>query len=182
MAYNKRAHLLTNTAAIRIAFALDRENRRATAEERAILQQYSGFGGIKCILNPAEKEEDRAHWSKSDLNLFPLVVDLQTLIRENSKNDNEYKLYYNSLKSSILTAFYTPPEVVQVLSDILNNSGVTPDRFIEPSAGNGAFVDAFKKSFPNAEYSDKFYKKNLTALMKIWKCFAVREKKYLAAR
>ena len=34
MAYNKNVHLLTNTNAIRIAFALDRENRKATEEER----------------------------------------------------------------------------------------------------------------------------------------------------
>jgi hypothetical protein len=51
MSYNKKAHLKTNTEAIRIAFTLDREKRRATEAERNILQQYSGFGGIKCILN-----------------------------------------------------------------------------------------------------------------------------------
>ena len=151
MAFNKKAHLQTNTEAIRIAFALDRENRRATDEERAILKQYSGFGGIKAILNPADNESDKQFWKKSELELFPLVVDLHTLIRENSKNEQEYKRYFNSLKSSILTAFYTPPEIVQALSDTLKGSGITPDRFIEPSAGNGAFVAAFKKSFPNIE-------------------------------
>ena len=45
MAYNKKAHLLANAEAIRIAFTLDREKRRATDAERAVLQQYSGFGG-----------------------------------------------------------------------------------------------------------------------------------------
>ena len=115
MAYNKRAHLLTNTEAIRIAFVLDREKRRATETERAILQQYSGFGGIKCILKPTEKESDKAYWTKSDVELFPLVADLQRLIRENSKNEQEYKRYFSSLKSSILTAFYTPPEIVRAI-------------------------------------------------------------------
>ena len=76
MAYNKRAHLLTNTEAIRIALVLDRENRRATEAERRVLQGYSGFGGIKCILNPTGKETDKAYWTKSDLDLFPLVVNL----------------------------------------------------------------------------------------------------------
>ena len=151
MAYSKKAHLLTNTEAIRIAFALDRENRRATEAEHAILQQYSGFGGIKCILNPTEKESDISFWTKTDADLFPLVVDLHRLIIENSKNEQEYKRYFNSLKSSVLTAFYTPPEIIKALSDALKESGITPARFLEPSAGNGAFVDAFKQTFPTME-------------------------------
>jgi len=43
MAYNKKAHLLTNIEAVRIAFALDRDDRRATDSERDILLKYSGF-------------------------------------------------------------------------------------------------------------------------------------------
>jgi hypothetical protein len=105
MSYNKKAHLQTNIKAIRIAFTLDREKRRATNAERSILQQYSGFGGLKCILNPAEKESDRGYWTKSEVDLFPMVADLHKLIRENSKDEQEYKRYFGSLKSSILTAF-----------------------------------------------------------------------------
>jgi hypothetical protein len=115
------------------------------------LQQYSGFGGIKCILNPAQSEADKAYWTKSDMNLFPMVVDLHKLIRDNSKDEQEYKRYFSSLKSSILTAFYTPPEVVKSISNTLKENGVTPVRFLEPSAGNGAFADAFKQTFPNNE-------------------------------
>ena len=105
MSYNRKAHLQTNIEAIRIAFALDREKRRATDEERAILQQYSGFGGLKCILNPAQTETDKAYWTKSEADLFPMVADLHRLIRDNSKDEQEYKRYFNSLKSSVLTAF-----------------------------------------------------------------------------
>ena len=126
MAYNKKTHLLTNTEAIRIAFTLDREKRRATKAERAVLQQYSGFGGIKCILNPAEKESDKAYWTKTDMELFPLVVDLHRLIRENSKDEQEYKRYFNSLKSSVLTAFYTPPEIVQTLEYRQTGNSICP--------------------------------------------------------
>ncbi|MDR1593461.1 MAG: SAM-dependent methyltransferase, partial [Prevotellaceae bacterium] len=149
MAYNKKEHLQTNIEAIRIAFALDKEKRRATEAERSVLQQYSGFGGIKCILNPVQTEADKASWKKSDVDLFPMVVDLHKLIHENSRDENEYRRYFNSLKSSILTAFYTPPEIVKVLSDALKNSEITPVRFLEPSAGNGAFADVFRETFPN---------------------------------
>ena len=147
MAYNKKAHLLTNTEAIRIAFTLDREKRRATEAERAVLKQYSGFGGIKCILNPTEKESDKAYWTKSEMDLFPLVADLHTLIRDNSRNENEYKQYFGSLKNSILTAFYTPPEIAQVIADCLHREGIAPKRFLDPSAGIGVFADAFKNRF-----------------------------------
>jgi hypothetical protein len=148
MAYNKKAHLKTNTEAIRIAFTLDREKRRATGAEREVLQQYSGFGGIKCILNPAEKESDKGYWTKTDLELFPMIADLHRLIRENSKDEQEYKRHFNSLKSSILTAFYTPPEVIGTLSEALKENGITPVHFLEPSAGNGVFADAFRETFP----------------------------------
>jgi N12 class adenine-specific DNA methylase len=151
MAYNKKAHLEANIKAIRIAFVLGREKRPATEAERSVLRQYSGFGGIKCILNPSQSESDKAYWTKTDLPLFPLVADLHTLIRENSKDERQYKAYFGSLKSSILTAFYTPPAIVQALSDTFKESRITPGRFLEPSAGGGAFVDAFKQSFPHIE-------------------------------
>jgi len=150
MSYNKKAHLLTNTEAIRIAFTLDREKRRATEEERAVLKQYTGFGGIKCVLKSTE-ENDRKDWTKSEMDLFPLVQDLQRIIRDNSKDENEYRHYYDSIKKSVLTAFYTPPEAVIALSEALKENGISPQRFLEPSAGNGAFADAFRQTFPKNE-------------------------------
>jgi N12 class adenine-specific DNA methylase len=151
MSYNKKAHLQTNIEAIKIAFVLDREARKATSEEHAVLQQYSGFGGIKCILNPTQNESDKVYWTKSELDLFPLVANLHQIIRDNSKDESEYKRYSGSLKNSVLTAFYTPPEIIKALSDTLNSNGIYPARFLDPSAGNGAFPDAFKNSFPAME-------------------------------
>ena len=58
MAFNRKQKLRDNIEAIRTAFILDRENRTATTEERAILQRYCGFGGLKCILNPAKELTD----------------------------------------------------------------------------------------------------------------------------
>ena len=75
MAFNRKQKLRDNIEAIRTAFILDRENRTATTEERAILQRYCGFGGLKCILNPAKELTDAVRWAKSDLELFaPTVV------------------------------------------------------------------------------------------------------------
>ena len=51
MGYNKLDSLVANTRAIGVAFQLRKEQRKATGEERAVLQQYSGFGGIPYILS-----------------------------------------------------------------------------------------------------------------------------------
>lgn len=56
MAYNKRQHLADNIAAFELIFM--RPELCPTEEGRKVLNGYSGFGGLKCILNPAEKDTD----------------------------------------------------------------------------------------------------------------------------
>ena len=68
MAYNRKQRLNDNIKAIETAFILDREQRTPTARERLLLERYCGFGGLKCILNPARELADAVHWAKSDLN------------------------------------------------------------------------------------------------------------------
>ncbi len=144
MAYNKKTTLENNIEAIRLVFALEKENRRATDAEHDILSRYAGFGGVKCVLNPAASLSDRKYWTQSDLPLFPLVSELHSLIRANSNTDGQYNLYFNSIKSSVLTAFYTPDVIVQALSDTLKDAGIQINRLLEPSAGIGAFVKPFE--------------------------------------
>lgn len=151
MSYNKRTHLRQNIDAIKLALRLDKEHRKATPEEREILAKYSGFGGIKAILNPADKPEDIERWSKSEVELFTLVQELHEVLRESSPTPEVYKRYVSSLKSSILTAFYTPKPVIDALADALKDSGITPIRFLEPSAGTGAFISSFKETAPEAK-------------------------------
>ena len=140
-----------NIDAIKLALRLDKEHRKATPEEREILAKYSGFGGIKAILNPADKPEDIERWSKSEVELFTLVQELHEVLRESSPTPEVYKRYVSFLKSSILTAFYTPKPVIDALADALKDSGITPIRFLEPSAGTGAFISSFKETAPEAK-------------------------------
>lgn len=151
MAFNRKQKLRDNIEAIRTAFILDRENRTATTEERAILQRYCGFGGLKCILNPAKELTDAVRWAKSDLELFAPTVELHRLIRENSKDETEYKRFVDSLKASVLTAFYTPKEITDTIADVLADYSVRPARMLEPSAGVGVFVDSMLRHNPNAD-------------------------------
>ncbi len=151
MAFNRKAKLRDNIEAIRTAFELDGARRAATPQERERLTRYCGFGGLKCILNPASDLTDAVRWAKSDLELFPMTVELHRLIREHSTSDNEYKRYIDSLKNSVLTAFYTPPAVTEALADVLDDYNVRPRRLLEPSAGHGAFVEAFLRKNADAD-------------------------------
>ena len=143
-----------NIEAIRLALRLGVAGRSAqTPEEREVLRKYAGFGGLKCILNDANELSDAAKWSKSDIELFMPTVELRRLIHDYTKDDKEFARYMDSLKASVLTAFYTPTPVVDALSDALKYSGVEVKSFLEPSAGQGAFIDSFLRNdrYPGAE-------------------------------
>ena len=151
MAYNRKQRLNENIKAIETAFILDREQRTPTARERLLLERYCGFGGLKCILNPARELADAVHWAKSDLELFAPTVELHRLIRENSKNESDYKQLMDSLKQSVLTAFYTPSAITEALADVLKEHHIIPEKVLEPSAGIGAFVDSVLDNNPKAD-------------------------------
>ncbi len=154
MSYNRLQTMRDNIEAIRLALHLGVVGRAAqTPEEREVLRKYAGFGGLKCILNDANELGDAAKWSKSDIELFMPTVELRRLIHDYSKDDKEFARYMDSLKASVLTAFYTPTPVVDALSDALKYSGVEVKSFLEPSAGQGAFIDSFLRNdrYPGAE-------------------------------
>ena len=141
-----------NIEAIRLALRLDVEHRNAeNALEREILRKYAGFGGLKCILQDANELADTAKWSKSDIELFAPTVELRRLIHDYSKNDKEFAAYMDSLKASVLTAFYTPEPVIDAIADSLKVNGIEVKSLLEPSAGQGAFVDSFLQRYPGAE-------------------------------
>ena len=154
MGYNRLQVMRDNIEAIRMAFSLGVKGRGAqTAKEIAVLRKYAGFGGLKCILNDANELADAAKWSKSDIELFAPTVELRRLIHDYSRDDKEFNRYMESLKASTLTAFYTDNRIVDAISDALKYQGVEVKKFLEPSAGQGAFIDSFLRNdrFPDAE-------------------------------
>jgi type I restriction-modification system DNA methylase subunit len=151
VAYNKKEHLESNIEAIALAFFMEKNGVDLTNDAREVLEKYSGFGGLKCILNPAENESDKKYWTKSEIELFPLVQNLHNLLRENSVSETEYKRYFDSLRNSVMTSFYTPKEIVNVISSALKRAGVEPKYMLEPSAGTGVFADAFRSECPLLE-------------------------------
>ncbi|GHT68725.1 hypothetical protein FACS189452_08890 [Bacteroidia bacterium] len=147
MSHSKKQRLQQNLAIIREVLSA----KSATPETIELFKNYSGFGALKCVLLPVEKEEDKWHWTKSELELFPLVQELHSIIRNGTASEQEYKLYMNSIKNSVLSAFYTPTEVVQTIAQSLSNAGIQAQTILEPSAGVGQFVADFKDVFPQSK-------------------------------
>ena len=152
MSFNRLQTMRDNIEAIRLVLSLGVAGRTAqTAEEIAVLRKYAGFGGLKCILNDANELADAAKWSKSDIELFAPTVELRRLIHDYSRDDKEFNRYMESLKASTLTAFYTDNRIVDTISEALKYQSIEVKRFLEPSAGQGAFVDSFMRNYPGSE-------------------------------
>lgn len=146
MGFSKKQHLQQNIDALRIAFKLEKEKRQATVGERLLMMQYSGFGGLKFVLNPIVNDTDINHWRKTEHDLFPITQELHQLLKENSEDEKQYRKYVDSIKSSVLTAFYTPPQVIDAISASLRESGLNIEKFLEPSAGIGSFIQSFSEN------------------------------------
>ena len=144
MSFNQKQHLENNIEAIRLAFELEKSGTRPTPEQQFKLRKYCGFGGLKCILLPCNTPEDIAQWNKTDAPLFPLVMQLHQVLKDAADSELQYKMYMDSLQSSILTAFYTPPEIASVIAYQFAKTGIQFKRFLDPSAGTGVFLSVSK--------------------------------------
>lgn len=107
-----------NIKAIKVLKKCENEDRYATPEEQEILSKYVGWGGLQQAF-----DENNASWSEEYKTLKELL------------NDEEYK----NARSSVLTAFYTPPIVINSIYEILQNMGLKEANILEPSCGIGNF-------------------------------------------
>ena len=145
MAYNKKEVLQANTEAIRVVLRLEKERREATEAEKGILRIYQGFGGLKCVLNRTDNPDDIRYWSKSEQNLFEPTQQLKQMIYREALDANTAKRYWESIKASVLTSFYTDTRIVTAIADALTSVNVPIRRCLDPSAGMGAFAETFAK-------------------------------------
>ena len=157
MAYNKRQKLQDNIAAIRTVFQLKKEGRAATDAEREVLKRYSGFGGLKFVLNNVDVDNidnrDIEFWNKSDRKYYDQTKELFDTIREGASDDKEAKELTDSIKRSVNTAFYTPAPVIGAIAKVMKDAGVEVRSMLDPSAGIGKFGDAFKGEYPDVRVS-----------------------------
>ena len=138
MSYNKLKSLVANVEAIETAMKIQVQGRQATAEEKEILSRYSGFGGIKEVLNIGTDK--------------PIGGDMKEPIQRLQELINAYPHFtepmrhnvMEGIKASVLTAFYTPKflvdAVVRQIHATFSENGLKMRSFLEPSAGIGGFL------------------------------------------
>lgn len=133
MSYNKLKSLVANVDAIATAMKIRIDNRQATNSEKEILSRYSGFGGIKEVLNIGTDH------AVSDDMVEP-IRRLQELIEAYPYYDDAMRQsVIDSIKSSVLTAFYTPKFLIDAVAwqihATFKDNGLQMSTFLEPSAG-----------------------------------------------
>lgn len=159
MAFNSKLILQQNINAIKTMFQIEKEHRQATQKEKEIIRDYKGFGGLKFILNPATNDKDIEQWSRGDRRYFQQTKELHSILLQNAVDEKEYQQLVASMKSSVLTAFYTPSLIPEVMAQCFAQSGIVPRTLLDPSAGIGVFMQAFQEY--NANMGLHAYEKDL---------------------
>ena len=98
----------------------------ANEDEQKILAQYSGWGGLADAFDP-----NKSSWSQE-------YGQLKAILTESE---------YQAARSSTLTAYFTPPEVIHTMYRALERMGVRGGNILEPSMGTGAFFAHKPNSF-----------------------------------
>ncbi len=127
---NKRERFHRNYAAISVLKKCQEENRFATPEEQIILSKYVGWGGIPEAFDPGV-----GSWQ----------TEYQML--QNILTPEEY----DSARASTLTAFYTPPAVINGIYKALEQMGFREGNILEPSCGIGNFIGLLPQSMQEAK-------------------------------
>ena len=117
-----REKFASNITAIRTLKSIEKRmadgGPHANGEEQEILAQYSGWGGLSDAFEP-----NKDSWHSE-------YTELKSLLTEEE---------YAAARSSTLTAFYTPPAVIDAMYTALRKMGVGAGTILEPSMGVGAF-------------------------------------------
>jgi hypothetical protein len=158
MSYNSQQKLKDNIEAIRIALEWQ-PGQSLLQEQVKALKRYAGFGGLKAVLFPNGSKEEwiKLNASREDLKLHPQIIELHKLLQQHF-SEADYKQVFDSIKNSILTAYYTPSVVPQTLFAVLKEQGIEPKNMYEPCSGAGVFVTEAASAFPSIE--------NITAIEK----------------
>lgn len=112
-----------NIAAIETLLKLESEKRLATPEEQKIMARYSGWGGTAQAFVADNENVSADSWGAR-----------QTRLRELLTADE-----YTAARSSTLTSFYTPPEVIDSVYLALERFQFEGGNILEPSMGVGNF-------------------------------------------
>lgn len=108
-----------NIKAIQVLRTLDEEQRHAVGDELRTLARYVGWGGLKGVFDPENKQ-----WGRQHGELRALLSDAE----------------WAAASRSQLDAFYTPPVIAKAMYSALDRLGFTHGRLIDPAVGVGNFI------------------------------------------
>lgn len=115
-----------NIKAIKIIKQLEEESRNASKEEQEILARYEGWGSLSLAFQDSKKRK--------------LLKDLLT--------EEEF----SEVKSSVLTSYYTPVNVISFIYHVLNKMRVDGKlNILEPSMGTGHFYQLLPDSMKESQ-------------------------------
>lgn len=120
-----RNKMKDNIEAIRLVKRLENEKRQADSEEQTILAKYVGWGGLTGAFDSRDSK----------------FSDEQKELKELLTEDE-----YSSARESVLTSYYTSPEVIAAMYEAIEKMGFKSGRILDPSMGTGNFFSAMPKS------------------------------------
>lgn len=126
----KKERFRRNIEAIKTLKACELEGRLARPVEQITLSKYVGWGGM-----PEAFDERNEAWKDEFLELKSTLS-----VPE-----------YASAKDSVLSAFYTPTEVVSAVYEIMERLGFKEGNILEPSCGVGNFIGMLPPNMQNSK-------------------------------
>lgn len=122
----KEKRYKNNIKAIKLLKQLEIEGRKATSAEQKTLAKYSGWGGMTSVFSD----------EKTNNELKELLT------------DDEYR----AAKESMLSAYYTAPNVVKSIWKIVDRLGFKGGKILEPSMGVGNFFGLMPEKIMGNSY------------------------------
>lgn len=129
-AAGKKERFRRNMDAIRVLKECEFDKRFAGPKEQEVLAKYVGWGGI-----PEAFDETNRAWASEFTELYTALSPEE----------------YAKARESTLTAFYTPPEVIQAVYTVLEQMGFQEGNILEPSCGTGNFIGLLPPSMQDSK-------------------------------
>lgn len=125
----KKERFRRNIEAVKTLKACELEGRLARPVEQITLSKYVGWGGI-----PEAFDENKKEWKDE-------FTELKSTLSPSE---------YESANDSVLSAFYTPTEVVSAVYKIMERLGFKEGNILEPSCGVGNFIGMLPENMRNS--------------------------------
>ena len=127
----KKERFRRNMETIKVLKECEADNRFATPDEQIVLSKYVGWGGI-----PEAFDENNSSWAN----------EYKELVEVLSSDE------YSHARESTLTAFFTPPEVINAVYKVMAKLGFKQGNILEPSCGVGNFIGMLPKDMQGSKF------------------------------